>query len=270
MSGHIVSESDSQHPLKLSDDVHPSNHLISQMASKAKTMDLVFLIDATGSMASSLKAAHDKATSLAQLLRDSSPDVDFHFGCICYRDPIDAPSDIHEVLGLSPIVNDLVRFLAGIRANGGGDSPEDWVGAYRLALREISWRDGAKTIVHIADAPAHGQRWGGPGHEEEASKLVPLIQELAKRRIVLTAIDIHNGAGASFRECKKIYDETQGPGFDYQALDPSAVYQSEAMGLEDFELHADGAGWASESECIGMQMCMQTQCACQQALDDRY
>jgi hypothetical protein len=142
-----------------------------------KFMDVVFLIDATGSMSSTLKAAHDKAAELAINLRVKNPTVKFQFGSVCYRDPIDSPGDVHQVHQLSEDMDALVAFLAGVCAHGGGDGPEDWVGAYDLVLREIQWRDGAKTIIHIADAPAHGKRYcGHENHEEESHKLAPLIE----------------------------------------------------------------------------------------------
>jgi hypothetical protein len=242
-------------------------------------MDLVFLIDATASMASSIQGAHDKATTLARLVSQDSPDVDFQFGCICYRDPVDIPSDIHEVLGLSSTIDTLVKFLGGISASGGGDGPEDWVGAYDLALHEMNWRDGGKTIIHIADAPAHGLIWGGCGHEEEATKLSPLIEEVAKRRIVVTALDINSGAAMSFKRCKEIYDAVQGPGFDYQVFGagryrpwaPPAlgtVTQSSAVVTKSFGPSL--ASFTITSESIGVQMCTQAQWVCQQALNDRY
>jgi hypothetical protein len=243
------------------------------MASRTKTMDLVFLIDATGSMASSLQGAHDKATSLARLLRDESPDVDFSFGCICYRDPVDEATDRHEMLGLSPTVEDLVAFLAKVTAYGGGDTPEDWVGAYDLALHELSWRDGAKTIVHIADAPAHGSEWGGWGHEEEGPKLVPLIQAIAKRRIVITAMDIRGGATASFDACKRIYDAAQGPGFDHQVLqlgDNWGASMSIAFPSCPCAPLPSPPPQTYEADIIGQQMCVQGQYACQQALQAWY
>lgn len=39
---------------------------------------------------------------------------------------------------------------------GGGDGPEDWTGAYRVLLNDISFRDNAiRAVIPIADAPAH-------------------------------------------------------------------------------------------------------------------
>jgi hypothetical protein len=92
------------------------------------------------------------------------------------------------VHALSPDIDCLVAFLATVRATGSGDGPEDWVGAYGVALSEMRWRGGAKTVVHITDAPAHGARYcGHPNHEEEAPKLAPLIERVTRDGILVTA-----------------------------------------------------------------------------------
>jgi hypothetical protein len=232
------------------------------MSSK-KTMDVVFLIDATGSMSASIKTAHDKATSIANQLRKQSPDVDFAFGSVCYRDPVDVQSDEHQVHGLEVNVETLVAFFETVHASGGGDTPEDWVGAYELALNEINWREGGKTIIHMADAPAHGSVFGGPGHEEEAQKLPLLIVQLAKRHIVISAMDISGGAAKSFAECKKIYDKAQGPGYDIQQF-ISPVQQLRPQRF-DGSVPPPPPG-----PSMAKQLRMQTIQACQQALDTRY
>jgi hypothetical protein len=174
-------------------------------------MDVVFLIDATGSMAATLKGAHDKAAEIAIDLRVRNPDVKFEFGSVCYRDPIDSHGDVHEVHQLSDNMDSLVEFLGTVQAQGGGDGPEDWVGAYDLALGRIAWRNGAKTIVHIADAPAHGARFCGyNNHEEESSKLKPLIKRVAQQGILVMALDLNGSATLSFNACKAMYDAAGG------------------------------------------------------------
>jgi hypothetical protein len=234
-------------------------------------MDVVFLIDATGSMSASIKTAHDRATIIANQLRKQSPDVDFTFGSVCYRDPVDVQSDEHQVHGLDGNIETLVAFFETVRASGGGDCPEDWVGAYELALNEINWREGGKTIIHMADAPAHGSIFGGPGHEEEAQKLPPLIVQLAKRQIVISAMDISGGGSASFAKCKQIYDEAQGPGYDIQQF-ISPVQQCREQRI-DGPIPCpsrDPSPCSSRAPSMGKQLSMQTMQACQQALDTRY
>ena len=49
-----------------------------------------------------------------------------------------------------------------VRASGGGDGPEDVHGGFEAA-GGLEWDlDAAKRVLfHIADAPAHGSRFGG-------------------------------------------------------------------------------------------------------------
>jgi hypothetical protein len=162
-------------------------------------------------MSDTIKAAHDRATQMAKDLRASNPNVSFMFGSVCYRDPVDAPNDVHEVHPLDANMDNLVRFLGNVKASGGGDGPEDWAGAYSLALEKMHWRAGAKTIIHIADAPAHGREYcGATNHEEESPKLRPLIEAVARRGILLSCIDINYGAACSFSGCKDIYEAAGG------------------------------------------------------------
>jgi hypothetical protein len=192
---------------------------ISMTSSQKKVMDVLFLIDATGSMSATIQAAHDKATEMAINLRVKNPDVDFMFGSVCYRDPIDSPTDVHQMQDLDGNIDSLVSFFSSVQATGGGDGPEDWVGAYKLALDSVTWRDGAKTIIHIADAPAHGNAYcGSVNHEEESPKLQPLIEAVAKRGILISGMDLNYGASASFNVCKDIYDRAGGCRFNIERL----------------------------------------------------
>jgi hypothetical protein len=95
------------------------------------------------------------------------------------------------VKDFSEDVGELRGFLGGIRADGGGDGPEDWVGGARLVLR-LSWgRRVRRIVMWLADAPAHGARWGGGGsHEEEADLLVPLIEELYAKEVRFAGVAI--------------------------------------------------------------------------------
>jgi hypothetical protein len=107
-----------------------------------------------------------------------------------------------------------------------------------MALQAIHWCDGAKTIIHIADSPAHGAAFSGAfGHEEEAAKLPPLIYKVASRRIVVSAMNIA-GATPGFAACKKIYDEAGGCDFKIENLElPSG--------------HGESTVWSTRSHVRG-------------------
>jgi hypothetical protein len=129
-------------------------------------VDHLFMIDATGSMASVLKATHEKVKEIAVQLRDEFPDVQFRFACVCYRDPVDSPTDQHEVLQFDKNIEKFMLFLEPIQATGGGDGPEDFVGSFKIALN-LNWSENSsKSITLFADAPPHGKLFCGYDNHE--------------------------------------------------------------------------------------------------------
>ena len=184
-----------------------------------KTMDVMFVIDATGSMSSTIKAAHDKASQIAVDLRVQNSDIDFKFGSVCYRDPIDCPNDEHQFQDLTSNIDDLVEFFKGVSATGGGDGPEDIYGALKITLEQTSWRTGAKSIIFIADAPAHGHDYcGTQNHEDQNGLLAPLLKKIANRGISFTGMSINGGCDQCLTKMKEDYEQGDGPDFIVESL----------------------------------------------------
>ena len=168
--------------------------------------DIVYLIDATGSMGSYLAAARDNCINISKQLKKQLPRFNFNFGAVLYRDPIDCPGEKNKTYSLKRDVEILKRELGSERAHGGGDTPEDWVGAYEMALDNIAWRNGTRLIIHIADAPAHGSKWyGKKNHEEENEKLYPLIKKAVVKKIKIIGFQVGTSPKKSFDEFGKEY-----------------------------------------------------------------
>ena len=161
-------------------------NILSDDTSKDKTnkFDVLFLIDATGSMSSYIRAAKEESKNIAEELRKLYPEMMFKYGYIFYRDPIDVKTDIHEIIDLTDNVNSLPEQIGKIKATGGGDSPEDWVGAYKMANENISWRDGNKVIIHLCDAGAHGKLFTkSDKYPEEEAKLIQELEKCALKKL---------------------------------------------------------------------------------------
>jgi Mg-chelatase subunit ChlD len=118
-------------------------------------LDLVFLIDATGSMADEIlklkTTLHAIAAEVAAL--PSHPDT--CFGLVAYRDTTD-----DFVVRRHDFTNDLDAFqgvLNALQANGGGDYPEAMNEALAETVHRLSWRgtDTTRLVVLLADAPPH-------------------------------------------------------------------------------------------------------------------
>merc|ERR1712136_1918 len=86
-------------------------------------------------------------------LRASRP-ADLRYGAVAYRDRGDA-----FVTKTHPFTNDVAEFesaLRGLRAAGGGDTPESLNQALATAVGGLSWRSGAAAVAFlVADAPPH-------------------------------------------------------------------------------------------------------------------
>ncbi|KAH0788413.1 Glutenin, high molecular weight subunit [Histomonas meleagridis] len=181
------------------------------------SFDIIYMVDATGSMGDYITAAKNECINISNELKVKLPNVDFQFGGIFYRDPVDSSSDVHQYFNLSYDVVGLQRQIGTVKADGGGDGPEDWVGAYTIALNNIRWRDGIKLIIHIADAPAHGKAYGGDTkHQVEEAKLKPLVQRCAQRGIKIIGMYINNYALPSYNQCQTEYNTMSNPDMMYK------------------------------------------------------
>ena len=180
--------------------------------SKLKEFDIVYLIDATGSMAPYIEAAKCTAEDISKTLLQKFPDTSFQYGYVFYRDPIDSYGDIHEIINLTENVNSLPEQIGKIKAKGGGDAPEDWAGAYKIINEEIKWRNGTKVIFHLTDAGAHGKLFTPNGglfivkeYPDEEQKLINEINKCCENNIKIFGFVIEENARNSFEKCKEIY-----------------------------------------------------------------
>lgn len=122
-----------------------------------RQLDLVFLVDTTGSMGPYLNAAKMSIDSIINTIRDSEQ-IDMRFGLVEYKDhkPIE-PSFAYKEYGWMTDKDDMVNAVNQMQAYGGGmDGPESVTCAFDCAVNFTYRQYAAKVIVWIADAPPHG------------------------------------------------------------------------------------------------------------------
>ena len=186
-------------------------NILSDVKSSINEFDIVFMIDATSSMGPYIEAAKAEAKNISTELSQKFPKMDFQYGYVFYRDPIDSPDDIHEIINLTNEVDSLPEKISKIHPDGGADIPEDWAGAYKIINEQINWRNGNKAIFHLADAGAHGNLFSKYDyHPEEEPKLIKELEILAPKKIKIFGFVIEEEARNSFEQCKKIYQNKGG------------------------------------------------------------
>ena len=179
----------------------PSNNIISITDPNKLTeyLELTFLLDVTGSMGAYIEMAKNKIKSMIaslemvlalKLMKDRGK-IDFNIvtkvSLVCYRDFGDA----HHFQYLVPTSNidEVHSALASINVSGGGDTPEDILGAFILMfdklIPSIDLIHTTKIIILVADAPGHGKFMNGgssdsyinEGDENEWKKYLSLLKQ---------------------------------------------------------------------------------------------
>ena len=130
-------------------------------------LDLVFLIDATGSMADEIDKLKGTLRSISAEVSRLPSQPDICFGLVAYRDKGD-----DFLLRSHDFTDDVGGFLQNalypLRAAAGGDYPEAMNEAFHETVHNLSWRgEGAtRMVVLLADAPPHLD-YGGPYYDDD-------------------------------------------------------------------------------------------------------
>ena len=128
-------------------------------------LDLVFMIDATGSMGDEIGKLKSSMRAMASQIAQLPGQPDICYGLVAYRDRGDA-----FITRTHDFTNDLGAFqalLANVQAQGGGDTPEALNEALHEVVHGLAWRaDAARLVVMVADAPPHLD-YGGPQYDTD-------------------------------------------------------------------------------------------------------
>ncbi|KAH7332678.1 hypothetical protein B0J17DRAFT_603542 [Rhizoctonia solani] len=158
-------------------------------ATKA-SLDVLFLLDATGSMQPYIDQVRDSIQELSSSLVSTTNWTNdaLRFGLVTFNDhplPLDQVTTSHP---FSTDVNVLKSTLSTVVAQGGGDGPEAQCEALREALH-ADWHDNAtKIAILITDSPPHGigeDEDKFPGGCPIQNDPIRLSKRLAKNGIVL-------------------------------------------------------------------------------------
>ncbi len=125
------------------------------------SVDIVFILDTTGSMGEEIKRLIATIDLIHMNLTALSNQTLIRFGMVLYRDKDDKYRS--KVVPLTADIDEFRAALEKVRAGGGGDTPEDLQTALYKAMRNMDWNeDGLRLGFVITDASAHldyGQRY---------------------------------------------------------------------------------------------------------------
>ena len=119
-------------------------------------IEVVFVLDTTGSMAGLIQAAKEKIWSIASTMASAEQAPQIRMGLVAYRDRGD--EFVTRVVDLSADLDAVYATLLGFQADGGGDGPESVNQALHEAVHQLSWSQDPQTykvVFLVGDAPPH-------------------------------------------------------------------------------------------------------------------
>lgn len=182
----------------------------------ASKIEVVFVLDTTGSMSGLIEAAKEKIWSIASSLAQAESAPEIRMGLVAYRDRGDAY--VTRVTPLSSDLDSLYATLMDYRAGGGGDTPESVNKALHDALNQIAWsdeQDAYQAVFLVGDAPPHMDYQDEPRYPQ-------IIADARSRGIVINAVQA-GAAKATAHEWQKIAGLGDGEYFRVDQSSGSAV-----------------------------------------------
>ena len=139
-----------------------------QAAAKVTKLDLMLVVDTTGSMGDEINFLQAELRSIISAITAKHRDLDIRIGFVFYRDIGD--DYVTRTIAFDRDVGRVQGALARQDANGGGDYPEAMDQAMIRAVGQ-DWRpDAVKSLLLVADAPPHDDKFGRSWQAAEAAR----------------------------------------------------------------------------------------------------
>lgn len=178
-------------------------------------LDVMFIMDCTGSMASWIDASKKELKNIISCITEQHQGLKIRISFVAYRDFCDGKKLQYEIQDFTENIDSVRKFIERLNATGGGDECEDVAGGLSNALQQ-SWRAKTKYAVFIADSPAHGKNYhvsssdDYPMGDPNGRKIEDLITQFAKNDINLYMIKITNSTDKMFKIMADVYQKTGG------------------------------------------------------------
>lgn len=178
-----------------------------------RNAEIVFCLDATGSMSGLIGTAKEKIWDIVSELAQSEDIDTLKMGMVFYRDRGDR--FVTKKLALSSNLDDVYADLLEMNADEGGDTPESVNQALHESVNDLLWSEGAntyRTIFVVGDCPPH-MDYGNDVPYTISCK------QAAKKGIVINTIKLGNSCLDAIPHFKKMANCSQG---EFLQLDQNA------------------------------------------------
>ncbi len=121
----------------------------------APTVDIAFVVDATGSMGDEIAYLKAELADVVRQVKRDNQQLEVRLGSVFYRDFGDAY--VTRTFPFDKSLKKNVEFIKNQEADGGGDTPEAVEEGLAAAIDSMAWSDNAVTrlLFLVLDAPPH-------------------------------------------------------------------------------------------------------------------
>jgi hypothetical protein len=173
-----------------------------------RDVEVVFCIDTTGSMGGLISGAQDKIWAICNQIAGGKPVPALKVGLVAYRDKGD--EYVTKVFDLTRDLDAMHQELLGLKAAGGGDTPESVNKGLFDATNKVRWSTDKKTLrilFLVGDAPPHMDY-------PDDVKYPQTCQKAVEKGIIINTIQCGNDF-----ECKRYWmDIAAKAGGEYVAI----------------------------------------------------
>ena len=223
-------------------------------------IDVVFVIDSTGSMNDEIRTVQTHLTKIIKEVKSGQPTPDLRVGVVSYRDHQPEDNDyIWKKNDLTYDIDDALEFIWSIEASGGGDLPEAVADGLEVAINDMDWgydyidqnqytsrQYSKKLIFLIGDAAPHGVGAEGDRHPQWCPfgyNYKDLIEQANQKDITIYTVSGSGIDDVGVRVFKQIAEKTGGmyTQLNYVRQDVEQYYRDEGFVEEEVMEYATAA-----------------------------
>jgi von Willebrand factor type A domain-containing protein len=189
-----------------------SSSIVFQLPHNASSLDVVFLIDGSGSMSSEINQIKTNVMTLVNQLLQNVSEVRIafiFFGASLYSEN---PSDSRNILDFTSDSTSISNYLSPFSASGGW---EPWGDALSIALHNLSWKSDVKLAILITDEPCNNGNIVGDYAESgsgyyDGPKLYDVVDEYKEAGIPINSLECNGGGSELHSQLISISEKTDG------------------------------------------------------------
>ena len=181
-------------------------------------LDLLFIMDITNSMDVYLEQVKEQVLNIIEAIRKECAGIEIYIGFIGYKDFSDLDfGDNYINLELTNEYDSIVQNIKYLKAEGGGDIPEDLCGALDFAKNK-EWNGKSRFTILVTDSPCHGRKYydeiaenydNYPDGDKEGRNIEDFIKFFAENEISIFCLKISQSTDKMFKIFEEIYNDNK-------------------------------------------------------------